>query len=111
LVLGFFEVFFAAISLNIERKTPDGMESLGPASGWFAVLISLAAAVVLPIITMGIVAFCLPRKRMQTPDEHWTERARSLFPFKAIRILSVSVLPILYACRNAQKTHAASSSL
>ena len=72
------------------------MESLGPASGWFAVLISLAAALFLPIITMGIVAFCLPRKRMQNPDEHWAERARSLFPFKAIRILSSSVLPILY---------------
>src|ERR1700722_3509947 len=34
---------------------------------------------------------------MQNPGEHWAERARSLFPFKAIRIFSLSVLPILYA--------------
>jgi Zn-dependent protease with chaperone function len=73
------------------------MESFAPTSGWVAVLISLAAAVFLPIITMGIAAFCLPRKLMQNPGEHWTERARSLFPFKAIRIFSLSVLPILYA--------------
>jgi len=73
------------------------MESFAPSSGWVAVLISFAAAVFLPIITMGIAAFCLPRKLTQNPDEHWSERARSLFPFKAIRIFSLGVLPILYA--------------
>jgi Zn-dependent protease with chaperone function len=73
------------------------MESFAPSSGWVAVLISFAAAVFLPIVTMGIAAFRLPRKLTQNPDEHWSERARSLFPFKAIGIFSLGVLPILYA--------------
>jgi len=73
------------------------MESLAPASGWVAVLISLAAAVFLPIITMGITAFCLPRTRIQNSEVHWAERARRLYPFKAVRIFFLSLLPILYA--------------
>jgi hypothetical protein len=73
------------------------MESFAPGSGWVAVRISLAAAVFLPIITMGITAFCLPRSRIQNSDAHWAERARRLHPFKAVRIFFLSLLPILYA--------------
>ncbi len=73
------------------------MESFAPSSGWVAVLISLAAAVFLPLLTMGITAFCLPRTRIQNSDAHWAENARRLYPFKAVRIFSLSVLPILYA--------------
>jgi Zn-dependent protease with chaperone function len=73
------------------------MESFAWASGWVAVLASLAAAVVLPIITIGITAFCLPRPKMKDSDGHWAERARSLFPFKALRIYCLSLLPLLFA--------------
>ena len=73
------------------------MEKFAWASGWVAVLVSLAAAVLFPIITMGITAFCLPRPRIENPGGHWAERARSLFPFKAVRIYSLSVLPVIYA--------------
>jgi Zn-dependent protease with chaperone function len=73
------------------------MESFALSSGWVAVLVSLGAAVVLPVIIMGLAAFCLPRPRMKNSDEHWAERARRLFPFKALRIYCLIMLPILYA--------------
>jgi hypothetical protein len=73
------------------------MESFAPSSGWVAVLVSLATAVVLPIIIMGITAFCLPRPPMKDSDGHWAERARRLFPFKALRIYSLTMLPVIYA--------------
>ena len=73
------------------------MESFAWASGWVAVLVSLAAAVFLPIITIGITGFCLPRPKVKGSDRHWAERARSLFPFKALRIYTLSILPILFA--------------
>lgn len=73
------------------------MESFAPGSGWVAVLVSLVAAVILPIITMGITAFCLPRSMMKNSDGHWAEHARRLFPFKALRIYSLSVLPVIYS--------------
>jgi hypothetical protein len=66
-------------------------------AGWVAVLISLGAAVFLALLTMGITAFCLPRTTVQNSEVHWAERARRLFPFKAVRIISLSVLPVLYA--------------
>jgi hypothetical protein len=56
-----------------------------------------SVAVVLPIIIMGIAAFCLPRPKIKNSDGHWAERARSLFPFKALRIYSLSFLPVIYA--------------
>jgi Zn-dependent protease with chaperone function len=73
------------------------MESFGTANGWVAVLISLGAAVFLPLLSMGITAFCLPRTTVQNSEVHWAERARRLYPFKAVRIISISVLPVLYA--------------
>ena len=72
------------------------MENFPPGSGWFAVLISLAVAVFLPILTIGITAFCLPRAKMQNSDGHWAERARRLFPFKILRICSLSLVPVAY---------------
>ncbi|MBV8280428.1 MAG: hypothetical protein JO170_34915 [Verrucomicrobia bacterium] len=73
------------------------METFAPASGWVAVLISVALAVFLPILTMAITAFCLPRTITKNSGEHWAERARSLYPFKAVRIYSLSLLPLFYA--------------
>jgi hypothetical protein len=72
------------------------MESFAPGSGWVAVLVSLVAAMFIPIITMEITAFCLPRSVTKNSDGHWAERARCLFPFKAVRIYSLSLLPVIY---------------
>jgi hypothetical protein len=76
------------------------MESFGTANGWVAVLILLGAAVFLPLLTVGITAFCLPRTTVENSEVHWAERARRLYPFKVVRIISLSVLPVLYAAAN-----------
>jgi hypothetical protein len=71
--------------------------AFAPGSGWVAVLVSLVAATFIPGITMGITAFCLPRSVTKNSDGHWAERARCLFSFKAVRIYSLSLLPVIYA--------------
>jgi len=71
--------------------------AFAPGSGWVAVLVSLVAATFIPGITMGITAFCLPRSVTKNSDGHWAERARCLFLFKAVRIYSLSLLPVIYA--------------
>ena len=67
-----------------------------PASKWVVVLFSLGVALFLPSITMGITAFFLPRTLGQNSEEHWAERARRLYPFKAVRQISLSLLPAMY---------------
>lgn len=79
-----------------QRYQTRNMESFAPASKWMAVLASLAVAVFLPMITMAITAFFLPRKPARTSDGHWAECARRLYPFKAVRLISLSVLPVMY---------------
>jgi hypothetical protein len=59
------------------------MESFGTANGWVAVLISLGAAVFLPLITMGITAFCLPRTTVQNSEVHWAERPPPALSFQS----------------------------
>ena len=67
------------------------------AHGWGLVLIIFLYAMLLPVLTLGIVGYGLGWGLTTDPSIHWTDRARRSYPFQIFLGFCLIILPILYA--------------
>ena len=78
------------------HRLPFADEVVGWANGWGLVLIALASAVILPLLTINVAAFLCSRGLTTDPYVHWTERARISYPFQVLLSGAVIFLPLVH---------------